>query len=82
MEYQVADAFLDAAESYRDRSHDYKVAAKVLELHLHPFWLEHVLNDVPLTRPEFTARYAAAFPGAEIVDLHRVVTATHWINNE
>jgi hypothetical protein len=82
MEYQVQDAFRDAAESYRDRSRDYRVAAKVLELHLHPFWLDHALNDVPLTRPAFYAAYGAAFPGAAFADLHRVVTAMHWINNE
>lgn len=78
LDYQVADAFADAEESYRHRSRDHRVAAKVLELHLHPAWLDHVLNDVPLTRPEFHRRYAAAFPGAGFADLHRVVTAMHW----
>jgi hypothetical protein len=78
MDYQVADAFRDAEESYRERSRDHRVAAKVLELHLHPAWLDHALNDVPLTRPEFHRRYAEAFPGAEFTDLHRVVTAMRW----
>jgi trans-aconitate methyltransferase len=78
VDYQVADAFRDAEESYRHRSRDHRVAAKVLELHLHPAWLAMVLDDVPLTRPDFHARYAAAFPGATFTDLHRVITATHW----
>ncbi len=76
--YQEADAFRDAEESYRERSKDYRIAAKVLELHLHPAWLDHVLNDVPLTRPEFHRQYAAAFPHATFAELHRVVTAMHW----
>jgi trans-aconitate methyltransferase len=80
MDYQVADAFLDAEESYRLRSRDYRIAAKVLELHLHPAWLDHALNDVPLTRPSFCRQYGEAFPGAEFADLHRVVTAMRWTN--
>jgi trans-aconitate methyltransferase len=80
MDYQVADAFRDAEESYRHRSKDHRIAAKVLELHLHPAWLDHALNDVPLTRPEFHRRYAEVFPGAEFTDLHRVVTAMRWTN--
>ena len=70
--------FRDAEESYRCRSKDHRIAAKVLELHLHPFWLEHCLNDVPLPRATFHEVYAAAFPGAAFSDLHRVVTAMHW----
>ena len=81
-EYQEADAFRDAEESYRHRSKDYRIAAKVLELHLHPAWLDHVLNDVPLTRPEFRRQYAAAFPDATFAELHRVVTAMHWTNTD
>ena len=80
MDYQVADAFRDAEESYRLRSRDYRIAAKVLELHLHPAWLDHAVNDVPLTRPSFYSHYSQAFPGAEFTDLHRVVTAMHWTN--
>lgn len=78
LDYQVADAFRDAEESYRHRSRDHRVAAKVLELHLHPAWLDHALHDVPLTRDDFRRRYADAFPGAEFADLHRVVTAMRW----
>jgi trans-aconitate methyltransferase len=78
LEYQVADAFRDAEESYRHRSKDYQVAARVLELHLHPVWLEHCLNDRPLSRPEFRAVYAEHFPGAEFADLHRVITGMRW----
>jgi trans-aconitate methyltransferase len=78
MEYQVSDAFRDAEESFRERSKDYRIAAKVLELHLHPVWLEHCLNDHPLTRPEFRAAYGDAFPGAEFTDLHRVITGMRW----
>lgn len=78
MDYQVRDAFLDAEESYRVRSRDHRVAAKVLELHLHPVWLQHALNDVPLTRPEFLHTYDRHFPGAEFAELHRVVTAASW----
>jgi trans-aconitate methyltransferase len=81
MDYQVEDAFRDAEESYRVRSRDYRIAAKVLELHLHPAWLDHALNDVPLTRADFVRRYRAAFPGATFADLHRVVTAMHWTNS-
>ena len=40
LDYQVRDAFRDAEESYRERSRDHRIAAKVLELHLHPLWLE------------------------------------------
>jgi trans-aconitate methyltransferase len=80
LDYQVADAFRDAEESYRYRSRDHRIAAKVLELHLHPVWLKHCLNDVPLTRPEFHRAYGTTFPGAEFADLHRVVTAMHWRN--
>jgi trans-aconitate methyltransferase len=80
LDYQIRDAFLDAEESYRQRSKDYRVAAKVLELHLHPAWLDHVINDTPLTRPEFHRRYGTAFPGAHFTDLHRVITAMHWTN--
>lgn len=78
MEYQVADAFRDAEESYRERSRDHRVAARVLELHLHPVWLEHCLTDRPLTRPEFHQVYGEAFPGAEFTDLHRVITGMRW----
>jgi SAM-dependent methyltransferase len=78
VDYQVADAFRDAEESYRARSRDHRIAAKVLELHLHPAWLDHALNDVPLTRPGFYSRYSQEFPGATLDDLHRVVTAMHW----
>lgn len=78
MDYQVRDAFLDAEESYRERGRDHRIAAKVLELHLHPLWLQHALNDVPLTRPDFLRTYAAHFPGAEFAELHRVVTAVAW----
>jgi SAM-dependent methyltransferase len=78
MDYQVADAFRDAEESYRERSKDYRVAARVLELHLHPVWLDHCLNDQPLTRSQFTQLYGDAFPGAEFTDLHRVITGMHW----
>lgn len=78
LDYQVRDAFLDAEESYRERSRDHRIAAKVLELHLHPLWLEHALNDVPLTRPEFVATYGRHFPGARFAQLHRVVTAMAW----
>jgi hypothetical protein len=78
LEYQVADAFRDAEESYRHRSRDHRVAAKVLELHLHPVLLEHCLNDRPLTRPAFQAAYGATFPGAEFTDLHRVITGMRW----
>lgn len=78
LEYQVADAFRDAEESYRHRSQDYQVAARVLELHLHPVWLEHCLNDRPLTRPQFREVYAQAFPGAEFAELHRVITGMRW----
>ena len=81
LDYQVADAFRDAEESYRDRSRDHRIAAKVLELHLHPAWLDHALNDVPLTRDEFRREYGAAFPGAEFTDLHRVVTAMRWTDD-
>ena len=78
LEYQVADAFRDAEESYRERSKDHEVAARVLELHLHPVWLDHCLNDKPLTREEFHATYGEHFPGAEFVDLHRVITGMRW----
>jgi trans-aconitate methyltransferase len=78
MDYQVADAFRDAEESYRERSRDYRIAASVLELHLHPAWLAHCLTDRPLTRPEFHRRYRDAFPGAEFRDLHRVITGMRW----
>jgi hypothetical protein len=78
LDYQVADAFRDAEESYRERSKDYKVAARVLELHLHPVWLKHCLTDRPLTRPDFRARYGAAFPGADFCELHRVITGMCW----
>ena len=78
LDYQVRDAFRDAEESYRERSRDHRIAAKVLELHLHPLWLQHALNDVPLTRPDFLRTYAAHFPGAEFAELHRVVTAVAW----
>lgn len=78
LEYQVADAFRDAEESYRHRSRDHRIAAKVLELHLHPLWLEHCLNDRPLTRPQFHQAYATVFPGAEFTELHRVITAMQW----
>jgi trans-aconitate methyltransferase len=78
LDYQITDAFRDAEESYRQRSRDHRIAGKVLELHLHPAWLEHALTDVPLTRAEFLRRYAAVFPGAQFTDLHRVVTAMRW----
>ena len=78
LDYQVRDAFLDAEESYRERSRDHRVAAKVLELHLHPLWLEQALNDVPLTRPDFVSTYGRQFPGARFAQLHRVVTAMAW----
>lgn len=78
LDYQVRDAFRDAEESYRERSRDHRVAAKVLELHLHPLWLEHALNDVPLTRQEFIGTYGRHFPGARFSELHRVVTAMTW----
>lgn len=78
LDYQVADAFRDAEESYRGRSRDYRVAARVLELHLHPVWLEHCLTDRPLTRADFRARYGAAFAGAAFRELHRVITGMHW----
>ena len=78
LDYQVRDAFLDAEESYRHRSKDHQIAAKVLELHLHPAWLQHALTDVPLSRAEFRTAYAAVFPGAQFADLHRVVTAMRW----
>lgn len=78
LEYQEADAFRDAEESYRERSRDYRVAARVLELHLHPVWLEHCLNDRPLSRPAFHRVYGEAFPDAEFVDLHRVITGMSW----
>ncbi len=80
MDYQVRDAFLDAEESYRERSRDHRIAAKVLELHLHPAWLHHALNDVPLGRPEFLHTYDRHFAGAEFAELHRVVTAVSWRN--
>jgi len=78
LDYQITDAFRDAEESYRHRSQDHRIAARVLELHLHPVWLEHCLNDQPLTRPQFTQHYSEAFPGAQFADLHRVITAMHW----
>jgi trans-aconitate methyltransferase len=78
MDYQVTDAFRDAEESYRTRSQDHRVAARVLELHLHPAWLEHCLNDRPLTRPRFREAYSEAFPGAEFTELHRVITGMRW----
>jgi trans-aconitate methyltransferase len=78
LDYQVADAFRDAEESYRERSRDHRVAARVLELHLHPVWLEHCLTDRPLSRPDFRRRYGEAFPGADFRDLHRVITGMHW----
>ena len=81
LDYQVRDAFLDAEESYRHRSKDHQIAAKVLELHLHPAWLHHALTDVPLSREEFRTGYAEVFPGAQFADLHRVVTAMRWRDN-
>ena len=78
LDYQIQDAFADAEESYRERSRDHRVAAKVLELHLHPTWLQHALTDVPLSRDEFRTSYGAVFPGAQFADLHRVVTAMRW----
>ena len=78
LDYQVTDAFRDAEESYRERSRDYRIAARVLELHLHPVWLEHCLNDRPLTRREFHKAYGEAFPDAQFSELHRVITGMHW----
>lgn len=37
-----------------------------------------ILNDHPLTRPQFHEAYGAAFPGAEFADLHRVITGMRW----
>jgi len=73
----VREAFVDAEESYRQRSGDYRIAAKVLELRLHPAWLEHVTTNVPFTRDGFVRQYSAVFPGAVFTDLHKEVTAVH-----
>ena len=78
MAFHIRDAFRDAEESYRYRSKDYAVAADVLKLHLHPLWLQHCFNDVPLPRQEFIERYGAAFPGATFSRLHRVQTGMSW----
>lgn len=78
LDFQIRDAFLDAEESYRHRSRDHRIAAKVLELRLHPLRLEQALSDGLLTRPAFRRHYAAAFPGAAFADLHHAVTAMRW----
>lgn len=82
LDYQIRSAFDDAENSYRHRSKDHRIAAQVLELHLHPLWLEHCLIDQPLTAEEFRQAYDAVFPGAQYAQLHPVITAMRWIDQQ
>lgn len=77
-DWQVAEAFRDAEDSYRSRSLEVETAVEVLRLRLHPAWLQQVARDVPLPREEFGQRYAAAFPGATFTELHTSVLGMHW----
>jgi 2-polyprenyl-3-methyl-5-hydroxy-6-metoxy-1,4-benzoquinol methylase len=78
LDWHIHDAFTDAETSYRHRSQDAGIAADLVRLRLHPAWLDHVTENIPLTRDQFTAFYIAAFPGVEITNLDRVVAAAHW----
>jgi SAM-dependent methyltransferase len=77
-DWHVHRAFLDAEDSYRNRSKDRDVAADLLRLRLHPNWLEHAATNVPLPRADWDQRYRTAFPGATFTDLHDDITAVHW----
>ena len=51
----------------------------VLRLRQHRAWMEHAATNRPLTREEFHAAYAAAFPGAEFTDsIDPFVCAIRW----
>ena len=79
IDWHVSQAFAYAEESYRNRSRDHNVAADVLRLFLHPTWLQHMKDNIPLTRPEFRRHYSTAFPGAEFTDdIYSVVAAMKW----
>lgn len=78
LDWHIHDAFTDAEISYRHRSHDPDVAADLIRLRLHPAWLDHVTENIPLTCEQFTTQYTAEFPGVQITQLDRVVAAAHW----
>jgi SAM-dependent methyltransferase len=52
-------------------------AVEVFRLNVNPAWLDHLAADVFLTPAEFTARYTAVFPDAEITSMYRT-RAMHW----
>lgn len=79
IDWHISQAFVYAEESYRNRSRDHNVAADVLRLFLHPTWLQHMKDNIPLTRSEFRRHYSTVFPGAEFTDdIYSVVAAMKW----
>ena len=66
-----------AMMSVRHRS--LRVALDVLNLRLHPTWLDHVTRNTPPTREECHAHYRRAFPGVRLDDtLDRYLCGVVW----
>ncbi len=79
-QFHLDRAFSDARGAYH-LTGDRQAAITVLDLLLHPRWLDTAGADTPLTRPQFHQHYAAAFPGAAIIDdLHPLMAGAVWHN--
>jgi SAM-dependent methyltransferase len=78
LEWHIDRAFSDARVAYQLTGSADK-AIVVLQQLLAPSWLAMVVRDVPVTRDQFHAHYAAAFPGALFTDdLHPLMAGMSW----
>jgi SAM-dependent methyltransferase len=78
LDWQIAEAFRDAEDSYRHHARTPEAAADVLRFRLHPAWLDHALASAPLDRGGFRRVYARHFPGADLADLSPSLAAMRW----
>ena len=79
-DWHIAKAFRDARQSFLQRSRDREVAADLIRLYLHPTWLKHCFNDIPLLPSQFHATYEQVFPGADFEGVPGlgIVMAMYW----
>jgi SAM-dependent methyltransferase len=77
-EWHIDRAFTLARAAYRTTGDYHRNPQIVLDLFLHPQWLEMVGRDIPLSRAEFHRHYQRELPGVAIIDMHEVMAAAVW----
>jgi SAM-dependent methyltransferase len=76
--FHTERAFSDARVAY-ELSRDRHAATTVLDLLLHPTWLDMTAAATPLTTDQFHQHYGRVFPGAVITEgLHPLMAAAVW----